>query len=160
MTKQEYRKYLRSDHWVETRRKRKRIDGYKCYLCGKKKHLNVHHLRYVNIGNEDVENDLVTLCRDCHKMLHRIKDGSQKEYQAFLGDRDRNSLYSLESRLKEKIIEAVWLRDSNFGGDLKVFNKSGKMISKLLKVVKILYPDIRELNIANDIRSELKKVSF
>ena len=160
MTKSEYNKYLKSDHWIQIRRKRKQIDNHSCYLCHKRKQLNVHHLSYAQLHNEDVENDLVTLCHDCHRMLHRIQNGVKKEYNNFLWRKDAESPTAFEGKLKEKIIEAIWLRDENFGGDLKVFRGNTKMINRFLKVVKILYPDIRLQNVTNDVRNELKKVSF
>lgn len=68
----EYASYLASQHWQFTKEKRIRIDGGKCYFCGTQEALAVHHLHYDNIGREDVENDLVTVCRSCHRKLHSL----------------------------------------------------------------------------------------
>lgn len=166
MTKDEYRKYLKSEHWIEMRRQRKRLDNHRCYLCGCPKYLNVHHLRYDNLGNEDVEEDLVTLCKKCHSMLHRIKDTAQKEYNVFLYEKGRNSnqtssaFTNLQNRLKEKIVEELWLRDKNFGGDLKIFDSKTKVVKRLLRVLKILYPDIKEFDVGKDILREIKRISL
>ena len=62
--------YLLSDEWKERAKQRRAIDGFKCAICGKKGCLSVHHISYANIGNENVETDLVTLCEECHKSLH------------------------------------------------------------------------------------------
>lgn len=166
MTKNEYRKYLKSEHWVEIRRQRKRLDNHRCYLCGCQKYLNVHHLKYDNLGNENVEEDLVTLCKKCHSMLHRIKDATQKDYNAFIYEKRRNSnqksyaFANLQNCLKEKIIEEMWLRDKNFGGDLKIFNSNMKTVKRLLKILKILYPDIQEFDVSKDILREIKRITF
>lgn len=160
MTKNEYRKYLKSKHWIEIRRERKRIDGNSCYLCGKRKQLNVHHLNYNSVGNEDVQKDLVTLCKECHRMLHRVKDASKFAHDEFLRNHDEQSLHYLGNRIKEKVIEQLWLRDINFGGDLKVFGKNTKVLNRLLKMLKIIYPDIQELDVENDIRREVRKITF
>lgn len=166
MTKNEYKKYLKSDHWVKTRRQRKRLDNNRCYLCGCPKYLNVHHLKYDNLGDENVEEDLVTLCRKCHLMLHRIKDATQAEYETYIYEKRRNSnkqsqaFAALQKRLKEKIIEQMWFRDKNFGGDLKIFNGNMKPVKRLLRIVKILYPDIHEFDISREVLKEIKKITF
>lgn len=50
------------------------IDGYQCVMCGCRGTttipLEVHHITYRNIGNEDVYKDLLTLCRSCHRNVH------------------------------------------------------------------------------------------
>lgn len=164
MTKEEYSEYLKSDHWQEVRQKRIEIDKHRCYLCNKAMGLNVHHLRYDNLGREVVGKDLVTLCYKCHKMLHRIIDGSKKEYTNFkmkhrynLNSKEEESaLNSLEHRVKCLIDEEFWLRDSSFGGDLSIFGDRMKTVNRMIKIVKIVYPDIGELDISKDIKNRFK----
>ena len=65
-----YRKvYLLSEHWKGLRRAKLAVNP-KCEICGKKTHLDVHHLRYKNIYDVLVS-DLQTLCRRCHKKHHK-----------------------------------------------------------------------------------------
>lgn len=47
-------------------------DNYTCQCCGAKKvRLEVHHIRFrQNGGSDDLEN-LITLCEDCHKKIHK-----------------------------------------------------------------------------------------
>ena len=72
-----YESYMRSPEWEKKRKERLAIDGYKCVMCGrpletcKKKSLDVHHISYENLGNENVYTDLVTLCSTCHRNLHK-----------------------------------------------------------------------------------------
>lgn len=67
----EYDRYLKFDAgWKKRRDERKALDGFKCVFCKSTENLNVHHLTYDRIGNENVRHDLVTLCQDCHKKLH------------------------------------------------------------------------------------------
>ena len=77
-SKAEYERYLQSDIWNNKRLKRLQIDEYTCQMCGTKgtrmNPLQVHHLDYHRKFNEDVEKDLVTLCRDCHQGVHRMMD--------------------------------------------------------------------------------------
>lgn len=65
-----YRKvYLLSEHWKGLRKMKLKINP-RCEICGVKRKLDVHHLRYKNIYDVLVE-DLQTLCRKCHKKHHR-----------------------------------------------------------------------------------------
>lgn len=78
MTKQEtnqrYYEYLQSEEWKAKAKQRLEIDGYVCQGCGAKGSslnvLQVHHLTYHNVYNENVYTDLVTVCRSCHAILH------------------------------------------------------------------------------------------
>ena len=48
-------------------------DDYKCQQCGKSKQgtiLNVHHIVYRRRHGSNDEDNLVTLCEECHKKLH------------------------------------------------------------------------------------------
>lgn len=45
-----------------------------CEDCGARRPLDVHHRTYKRIGNERPE-DLVAVCRRCHKERHRGKRG-------------------------------------------------------------------------------------
>lgn len=57
--------------WGPIRRKRLQIDDFKCQKCGTPFNLQIHHHRYPEIwGEEDVENDLMTLCGKCHSEIH------------------------------------------------------------------------------------------
>lgn len=67
--KVKYGEYLQSEDWQEIRGVRLWVDGNKCQSCGSIKHLHVHHLTYKRLGHEEIE-DLVTVCKDCHKELH------------------------------------------------------------------------------------------
>lgn len=160
MTKEDYRQYLKSEHWQETRAKRLKIDKNRCYLCGTPKGLNVHHIRYNNLGNEDVKSDLVSLCYRCHSMLHRVKDSSRNEYYRAVRDERYgipNAFKPLENRLKSLLIEEIWLRDSTFGGELPVFGDKMQTVNRMLKIVKILYPGISEANVKKDVKKKLEK---
>lgn len=46
-------------------------DNYTCQCCGKKNcRLEVHHIKFKSNGGTDDENNLITLCKDCHKGVH------------------------------------------------------------------------------------------
>lgn len=71
---QQYLEYMNSDRWRYTRLKRIDLDNGHCQMCGSQFDLEVHHMKYDRLGNEDIVKDLVTLCRDCHKKLHTLWD--------------------------------------------------------------------------------------
>lgn len=43
-------------------------------VCGTKKRLQVHHKTYKRIYNENLERDLITLCRFHHQLVHLKAD--------------------------------------------------------------------------------------
>ncbi len=72
----DYDLYMASPEWADIRRERLEVDNYECRVCGRKSTeviLHVHHKRYDNFGgNEDIENDLTTLCEECHETITPI----------------------------------------------------------------------------------------
>lgn len=49
-------------------------DNYACQICGKKNiRLEVHHIIFRSQGGTDDENNLITLCGDCHNGIHNGK---------------------------------------------------------------------------------------
>lgn len=47
-------------------------DNYTCQCCGKKNcRLEVHHIKFKSNDGTDDEENLITLCEDCHKKVHR-----------------------------------------------------------------------------------------
>ena len=82
MTKDEYYAYLRTPAWQDKRSKRLVLDNFTCQKCGAKKTLlDVHHINYERVGNEDIYRDLITLCRECHKEIEEGKKIPVRENQ-------------------------------------------------------------------------------
>ena len=48
-----------------------RRDGWRCQLCGSMQNLEVHHLRFRSRCGDDSEENLITLCAECHVRVHR-----------------------------------------------------------------------------------------
>jgi len=65
--------YYQSQAWAEKRTARLKIDGFKCAKCGFTRALEVHHINYERLGNEDVSRDLITLCKKCHNKIEAEK---------------------------------------------------------------------------------------
>jgi len=47
-------------------------DGWRCQQCGTLRNLDVHHMRWRSALGDDAEANLITLCRNCHQLLHRF----------------------------------------------------------------------------------------
>jgi len=89
-----YQEYLSSAHWQDVRKRyyASKLNGGGCWACGRKdKPLNLHHKTYKRIGNERL-NDLILLCRDCHKETHAIEK-----------NRAAGILYGAARRLKKNL---------------------------------------------------------
>lgn len=64
-----YGQYLRSKHWDIVRRRALAVASGRCFYCGAKDSLDVHHLTYRRRGCE-LDEDLIVLCRPCHTDEH------------------------------------------------------------------------------------------
>jgi len=52
---------------------RKRVlgrDGWRCQFCGSMTNLEVHHQQFRSQSGEDREDNLITLCANCHSSIH------------------------------------------------------------------------------------------
>lgn len=143
--KSTYKEYLQSERWRQNREKRLQIDGRMCAVCGSGKDLNVHHLNYRNVGNEDIEKDLITLCHPCHAMLHRIKVQSEEEYKIAVECEQKYKdarVKALWEKISDLITVEIWLRDRANGGDIDIFDSGCRMIGKLVTIAKMIYANI------------------
>lgn len=69
--KEEYLEYLQSDRWKELKEEAYKIHGRICKQCESKKNLQVHHKRYPKeLGTEIPKDDLIILCKKCHRKFH------------------------------------------------------------------------------------------
>lgn len=67
--KVEYKKYLASPAWKAKAADARAHADNRCERCGLSKKLDVHHLTYERVPNEE-PGDLQALCRDCHDLAH------------------------------------------------------------------------------------------
>lgn len=78
MDNEKYLNYLKSDKWKNIAKERMKIDGFTCCMCGSRgtpaNVLEVHHVAYKAIYHEEerIYQDLVTVCRRCHLLLHTV----------------------------------------------------------------------------------------
>ena len=78
-----YSEKLKSPKWQKKRLEILQRDKFKCRACeNEKETLNIHHISYdKNKEPWDYDNDnLITLCDECHKTWHNIYDNYYSEY--------------------------------------------------------------------------------
>lgn len=121
----DYGKYINSPEWREKRKQRLKIDGKECRTCCSKTDLEVHHRHYNNFGNEDIKNDLITLCRDCHEAItssirfrRYIKQGVKLQSTQFESDRE----------IIENIKKEVQIEKTNLKSGRKVPTKNREKV--------------------------------
>src|SRR5947199_7123461 len=89
-----YQEYLQTPEWQETRKAALKRAGGHCQLCSGKGTLNVHHNNYDNLGCEQ-EEDVITLCADCHSLFHRagklVKKGDDGEGEGRENQEEENT---------------------------------------------------------------------
>ena len=75
--------------------------------------LQVHHINYDRIGHENVESDLITLCKYCHKEIEEMKDA----YTSLMNYRQAG-----QRRLELHFCESYQQKDYSGGGSLNMCN--------------------------------------
>jgi 5-methylcytosine-specific restriction endonuclease McrA len=59
--------------YLELHRQVLKRDGWRCQMCGRMQNLQVHHLKLRSHSGSDVEQNLITLCAECHEQAHRTR---------------------------------------------------------------------------------------
>lgn len=68
----EYKKHWYRPNWPAIRQAVLQRDNYRC-RCGSITSLQVHHLSYDRLDTPNEINDCITICLNCHKMIHKKK---------------------------------------------------------------------------------------
>ena len=67
-----YSEQLKDERWLKRRVEILTRDRHRCRICGYfGPKVNVHHLKYTGMAWEAPDEDLITLCNDCHYKTHR-----------------------------------------------------------------------------------------
>ena len=93
-----YRDFLASPQWKETRRRFLELHP-SCFVCGSPVGVQPHHRTYKRVGQERTRDyyrsDLVTLCRTCHGLTHRVA-----RFRVARGGIDRERLYGAHTDVR------------------------------------------------------------
>lgn len=73
-----YETYLKSMRWHLLRVKVLTRDEYKCASCKSTDTLQLHHRHYQTLGEESLD-DVITLCKTCHKLFHLAQNAVRSE---------------------------------------------------------------------------------
>ena len=82
MNKYEYIEYLKSDEWKEKRKYIMDMADWTCSKCGNKA-TQLHHISYDNLGDEELDTDVIALCKDCHDEIHGKGDYGYVEHKGY-----------------------------------------------------------------------------
>ena len=76
-TKDDYKAYLKTEHWAKVREAAFEHYGRRCMLCDTKERLQVHHRPkgYKHLFNEDIRRHVVVICAGDHAHHHRRRRG-------------------------------------------------------------------------------------
>lgn len=69
MDQDRYSNYIRSTAWKKKRLQAFRKYGRRCYGCGNRAKLQIHHKTYIRFTREKLA-DLLVLCETCHEKVH------------------------------------------------------------------------------------------
>jgi len=61
---------LGNREYEDLRKRVLRRDGWRCQFCGSMTNLEVHHQQFRSQSGEDSEDNLITLCSNCHSPIH------------------------------------------------------------------------------------------
>lgn len=97
--------YYESLVWQEKRNIRLKIDNYQCAICGSTQNLHVHH-KY-GLQFDDPEEDLITLCKSCHELVHQEFDKHIEDmHKIWAEERARQKQeWDRHARLQQKHME-------------------------------------------------------
>ena len=83
-------------------------DNYTCQCCGKKNcRLEVHHIKFKSNGGTDDEENLITLCKECHKGIHDGTVVLNKKPKKSKNLKHATHMSIIRSRLLKKYPDAI-----------------------------------------------------
>ena len=107
-------------------------DKYTCQKCNSKKEgqkLHVHHILFKSNGGTDTPNNLVTLCKNCHRKIH-IHKNSARESLKLQKVAQKQTKHATEiSVLRSQLLKKFGDFEETFGYITK-FNREQQGLSK------------------------------
>jgi len=75
-----YKKYLKSEDWKTRRKILLEEADWVCAQCGGHATM-IHHLNYDNLGDEILDEDVIAICKSCHKDVHSQDEIEYEGYE-------------------------------------------------------------------------------
>jgi len=76
----DYTEQLKDIRWKRKRIEILKRDKFTCQICGYMgERVNVHHLKYSGMAWDALDEDLITLCKGCHRSTH-LPDLNDKRF--------------------------------------------------------------------------------
>lgn len=79
-------------------------DNHQCVVCNSTYMLNVHHLTYRNVYNEQ-DKDLITLCHKCHSIYHAVQKRSDFVNEEYEEMDERKNALEVQKQHEDRIRE-------------------------------------------------------
>jgi len=112
---EEYKQYLKSDHWRNLKKAAFLHYGQICNFCKSTTKLDMHHLRYQKPLESAKIDDLIPLCRKCHKKAHKFMRKEEnkalsrdslnilvsQKFNKFIKKQKKSNLQRIKNRLKK-----------------------------------------------------------
>lgn len=125
----EYKDYLKTEEWRNTRNYTLFYQGCSCRVCGSTKNLNIHHRRYSYKGEsilfKERQDNLLVICNSCHYLWHKLHGYGRIPFPTLrnLLNKGVPKLLAFEhpyskakNLLKQSISVSKTARGSNLGG--------------------------------------------
>lgn len=117
-----------SPRWQQVRRRVFRRDGVKCLDCGSRdSELHCHHIipaRTIPFKRFYDEDNLATLCRDCHKSMHGQSFSSRRAFG--LLEKVQTERNGMNSKMPRKATMDGGRIDPNFKSDMSTYRQKIK----------------------------------
>jgi len=121
-SRNEYRQeYLQSGDWKYKRSIILNKDPL-CFICDKNKSTDCHHLTYERIGFENLETDLIGVCRGCHNRIHK--------YELLKSIKNKYELKEIFFKSYKNYV----IKENLYNKILELNNNSKLLISGLFKI--------------------------
>ena len=106
-------------------------DNYTCQKCNKhiedlkKKdmQLQVHHIKPKSQGGTNVPNNLITLCKKCHKQVHEYLKKNKKIKFTIKEYKENTRLNILKDRIYKELIKLGYIVEKTYGYETKIKRK-------------------------------------
>lgn len=67
-----YKDFLNSAFWKNLKLKFFKTHARRCFICGEKNNIQIHHIRYTRMFMKASVSELLCLCDACHEAIHKI----------------------------------------------------------------------------------------